>query len=281
MKIIDVHTHVGNILGGDSDSFLARLSKKLSYANVYLGRINHLFCRQMKSSMEKLAGEADEDKLLKAMKQTGISHSVIVALEPYVQTDDIVDSASANKGFIPFMSVHPGDPDKLSKMKKFQTRGCRGIKLHPVIQNFLPSEKSAYEIYEEAQSLGLPVLFHTGFFPCKNKFQALIEHFEGIPLDFPRLRIIVGHMNMFEPEKAISFCRKFENVFLETSKQPARNVRKAINKVGANRVLFGSDWPFGSQEISLRIVDKAVKGNSGILEKILYSNSEDLLSLCN
>lgn len=231
--------------------------------------------------MVEVSRSAVANGLIRSMKTAGINFSVIVALEPNVLTSVVIKEANNHESLIPFMSVHPDDPDKINKIKDYQTKGCKGIKLHPVIQDFSPTSKRAYEIYEEAQTLELPILFHTGYFPCMKKYLAMIDNYFQIPKDFPRLKMIAGHMNMFEPEKAICFGQKFDNVFLETSKQPVMYVKQAINRVGADRVLFGSDWPFGSQEISLRIVEKACKGNSGILEKVLFSNSENLLSLNN
>lgn len=281
MNIIDIHTHVGDIVGGDNVSLLARLSAKLMYANVYLGKINYLFYKKMQESMLAVSKKAVAVELIRSMNKSGVDFSVIVALEPKVPTDTVIKEARNHKTLIPFMSVHPDDPEKLKKIKTYYSKGCLGIKLHPVIQDFSPLAKGAYEIYEEAQKLGLPILFHTGFFPCKKKYLAMIDNFYQIPKDFPRLKIIAGHMNMFEPTKATHFCKRFENVFLEISKQPKLFIRKAIKSVGDSKILFGSDWPFGSQELSLKIVEKATKGKSTIMEKILFSNAKTLLSFKN
>lgn len=231
----------------------------------------------MKKNMFRQSINAKQEGLLNSMACNKIKQSLIVAVEPFVSSEWILSIARQDKRFIPFCSLIPKDENIESKLKKYVSEGSKGLKLHPVIQNFHPESPEAYTLYDLCQSLNVPVLFHTGYIPCANSTNALIDNFGSIPRDFPQMKIILGHMNMFEPMKAIKFAMRFDNVYLETSKQPAYYIKKGIEKLGREKIIFGSDWPFGDQEISIRVIKDAVK-NEATQEKIFSSN---ILSLLN
>ena len=52
-------------------------------------------------------------------------------------------------------------------------------------------------------------------------------------------------------EDAILVAKWFENIILETSFRDPRDIARAVRKVGADRVIYGSDMPFGIPEVEM------------------------------
>jgi predicted TIM-barrel fold metal-dependent hydrolase len=58
---------------------------------------------------------------------------------------DAVATCGAPDRFLTFGSVHPEDPDKLTKLRAQAGRGVRGLKLHPTMQRFYPDSDGAMD----------------------------------------------------------------------------------------------------------------------------------------
>ncbi len=72
--------------------------------------------------------------------------------------------------------------------------------------------------------------------------------------DFNRLL----HMGWESWRSALALGQKYNNIMVETSWQPARTIRRGVDKLGAHRVLFGSDFPLFQQWQALKEVRKAL-----------------------
>jgi hypothetical protein len=161
--------------------------------------------------------------------------------------------------------------------------GCRGLKIHPILQRIPPEDRFYFELLEEYRRYGRPVIAHTGEFhyyvtpdPCSlygdtTRFEPLISAFPDVPF-------ILGHSGLYYPEKAIELARRHESVFLDTSFQPLRVVREALAAAGRDRVMFGSDWPESNQRFALGIARKASRGDPELERKILGGNILALVS---
>lgn len=92
----------------------------------------------------------------------------------------------------------------------------------------------------------MPVMFPTAW----TQFGTRLYH--GLPLfvddlaeRFPDMPIVLvkmgrGYSFIFEMCLAVAF--KHENIYLETSQAQPEHIRKAVSELGANRVVFGTDW---------------------------------------
>jgi predicted TIM-barrel fold metal-dependent hydrolase len=60
---------------------------------------------------------------------------------------------------------------------------------------------------------------------------------------YPSGQFIIAHM--IDPE-CINVTKRYENIFLETSyAQHPRRITQAVNVIGSDRLLYGSDYPLG------------------------------------
>jgi predicted TIM-barrel fold metal-dependent hydrolase len=55
-------------------------------------------------------------------------------------------------------------------------------------------------------------------------------------------------------------------------------MRDLIQAAGAERVLFGSDWPWGNRKPALKILSKACRGDFHLERRILFENAAQLLN---
>jgi len=220
--------------------------------------------------------------LKEGMAGSGITHSVALPIEPYGNTVELLSLAKEEKGVIPFASVDPNDPNRTEKLRKYVASGCRGLKLHPIIQDFHPSSTECMETVEEFSQYDLPVFFHSGqtayYLPeSESETYGRPENYVKTIAAFPKVKFILGHMAMFQAAIAIEIAEKHSNIYFDTSFQPIGMVKKAIERVGEDRIMFGTDWPFGRQRFEFEIIMKLTNGNPSLREKLFWKNAESLI----
>ena len=198
---------------------------------------------------------------------------------------------------IGFASVDPNDreaPDQLEHA--VSVLGLRGLKLGPIYQHFDPLGSAALAVYEVAERLGLPVMWHQGTTFVRD---APLIHARPVLLDevatrFPSLRIVVAHLGHPWIEEAMATIRKHPNLFADISALETRpwqyyNGMLAAWEYGvADRLLLGSDYPFSTIERTvegLRSINRFVAGTSlpaipeAVVEGIIHRDSLSLLGL--
>lgn len=118
--------------------------------------------------------------------------------------------------------------------------GFRGVKLHPTTTLSHPAGDPTVALLRQAAELGVPVLFHCGDDPYTTP-QAIAA---GARLA-PDSAVVLGHMGgYFHVDDAIAMAERHPNLYLETSAMPyPRKIAEAVERVGAERVVFGSDGP--------------------------------------
>ena len=118
-----------------------------------------------------------------------------------------------------------------------------GLKLHPLIDGYLPNDPSVHPMIELILERDQPVLIH-----CGHPIFSLPWSIEELAVSFPAAKIVIGHMghgNVVYINGSIEVARRNPNVYLETSGMPMHTkIREAYERVGPTRVLFGTDVPF-------------------------------------
>ena len=187
------------------------------------------------------------DKIVGLLDDAGIAKAVIMTYTDLPGTnpgalDYIVDAAAQFPDrLIPFARLNPlytdAVPDLLARAVDL---GVRGVKLHPTTTLAHPTGEPTLAVLRAAGKAGLPVLFHCGDDPYTTP-QTLGLAAQAVP----ECAIVFGHMGgYFHVRDAIDTAVRFPNVYLETSAMPhPEMIRAAVEAVGAQRVLFGSDGP--------------------------------------
>jgi len=201
------------------------------------------------------------EDLLAIMDGNGID--AIVTCAPYssIGKDRTYDEVNrflaksmskAPERIIGFLRVNPHLREHALKSIEdgVKNQGFKGVKVHPRNEAFaINSEELAFPLAELASKLKVPILIHTGEPDTYGFAQPTLVG--DLADSFPDLTLIIGHMGKRLYEDAICVARWFENIILETSFRSHRDIARAVKRVGADRVVYGSDMPFGAPEIEM------------------------------
>ena len=177
---------------------------------------------------------------------------------PMVPNDEIIQFAHDNADIaIPFVSIDPTrGPEAVREAKRLVAAGARGLKLHPLLQQFFANDPIAYPLYEVFAEAKLPVLFHTGHSGIgtgmpggggiRQKYGNPMT-IDDVAVDFPDLKIILAHPSFPWQDEAISVCLHKPTVYIDLSgwspKYFSATLIQYANSLLKNKVLFGSDYP--------------------------------------
>lgn len=102
----------------------------------------------------------------------------------------------------------------------------------------------------------VPVIFHCGFsslgpslrfgnFSYKAAWR-WAEELGELAAAYPTLKIVIGHIGgdftFLDGYEALRLAFTFDNTYVDTSKTSSHIITEAVRGIGAERVLYGSDW---------------------------------------
>ena len=147
--------------------------------------------------------------------------------------------------FIGLGTLYPDSPDLQSDYMHLKELGLHGVKLHPDIQDFRLDDPRCHKIYELCEADDTPILIHTGDSRYDNsnpnRLCPILEHYRG-------LRIIGAHLGGYSIwDEATEKLVGYDNLYVDCSSSFAfismEKAREIILAYGADRVLFGTDYP--------------------------------------
>ncbi|MEM1549738.1 MAG: amidohydrolase family protein [Candidatus Methanomethylicia archaeon] len=171
-----------------------------------------------------------------------------------------------------FYWVNPNRTTILDEVSKALENGFIGIKFRPETDGYSMFNISLLEsILDYACREKLLVYIHCSGFGSSHP--RAIRHVCSL---YPELKIIIGHMAQGSIE-AIKIAEEYDNVFLETSVyRDKKFIEYAVNKLGSNRILFGSDYPYSNVQMEIsKILNLNIPHEDKL--KILFFNSLSLL----
>jgi predicted TIM-barrel fold metal-dependent hydrolase len=141
--------------------------------------------------------------------------------------------------------------------------GFKGLKLHPVSTLQHPGAPATIELIQHAGELGVPTLFHCGDEPLST------------PLSIAQAAAACPDARI----EALDVAEQFPNIILETSAMPyPEKIRTAVERIGAERVVFGSDGPVSSPALERQKVVIAALGEEAAA-LVMGGNAAALLGL--
>jgi len=213
---------------------------------------------------------------------------------PHASNDEVARFAADNPDIaIAFCSVNPhrgkGGVDEAKRL--VASGAVRGLKLHPPVQEFVPSDRLAYPLYEVFAEARLPVLFHTGHSGIGTGMRGgggiRLKYGNPMPIDdvavdFPDMPIIMAHPSFPWQEEALSVANHKPNVYIDLSGWSPKYFPPILvqycNTLLRKKVLFGSDWPMISPERWLADFEK-IEIKNEVRPLILKENAARLLKL--
>ncbi len=302
MQIIDIHTHLGDILYPGGRALIYRKnvvkdnikdpidsSEKMLNRHFGLGKLGFKLAHESFTRAAIVRGmTATLENMRKTLVQNRVSYNVCMPIAPYLTFEDLAEAAQQEPRIIPFTSVDfTRKHDVAEKLKSDVANGAKGLKLHPVIQCQSVCGRQTMEVLQSFEPLKKPVLVHTG----RSSYYLKEESDRNRPENgdvaeivqmvraFPGIRFIIGHAGIVwvkEVRKQLGNC---ENVWVDTSFQSPGSIRKLVATFGLDKVMYASDWPWGNQAPNIKSVKVACKGDQEMEERIYFRNAKELLDL--
>ena len=213
------------------------------------------------------------DQLLAEMDQFNVEKSILFSTDNELVRQTV---ARFPKRLVSYVWPNPYDSGSLALVRTAITRwGFRGIKLHPLFHAFLPTDEVVLPIMDEARRLHVPVAIHSGHAPF-----SLPWSIGELAELYPDVRIVMlhmGHGHGVYIQAAINTAKRYDNIILETSGIPMHTkIKEAVETIGENRVVYGSDIPFHHSSVELQRV-KMAKLTEHQLQLVLHDNAASLL----
>lgn len=186
----------------------------------------------------------------------------------------IKDVESPVLGFYVFLIV---DPKNLPSLEQIWRNKIHGVKFHPSITRVQANSDAMDPFWECCKARGIPALVH-----CGRDTVSHIRYVISAARKFPAVNFIGAHLggNATELiEEALDLLGKarLDNVYLDTSAGRFPDlIRIAVEAVGSDKILFGSDVPYADLKIGKICVELA-KISDADKEAIFYTNTKNLL----
>jgi uncharacterized protein len=305
--IIDIHTHLGDILNPGGGNLIDQKNiPKLGFDMISFSEFllhsgaTHRFDAWLYEKTYNLVTRASIARnatatlsnMQRSMDESGITWSACMPIPPYLTFEDLKTATEKEDRIIPFTGVDytssAAADDLEAVFAADVAAGAKGLKLHPIIQRTPLTDARTLTAVEAFAVHRRPILFHCGIssYYIEPKLQTRkaaalggIAYARELVAAFPDVAFIAGHAGLFQYRDVIELLSPFKNVMVDTSFQAVGHVRELIRAFGPERVMFASDWPFGNRPPAIRIIQKACRGDKALEHRIFYENAAGLLGI--
>ncbi|MDQ1257570.1 MAG: Amidohydrolase, partial [Candidatus Hydrogenedentes bacterium] len=251
---------------------------------------------------EHLYLRAHLDKYLAAAADTGVVRTLFVASPEFtlrggkfdkvkgmdVNTQLLLDVAREFPDkIVPFCAVHPGDPEKLEKIKQYVAQGVKGLKLYTGHGNFWDRPLDCDEmlpVYAYCEETNLPICWHVNITRYGDEFERVMKQ-------FPKMTVIVPHFGVTFYRPTDRYWAQFDrlmdtypNLYTDTSfgtrailvhglevVSRNREIFRAFFEKYSDRILFGTDMVItANKEKTREWIALVLQACRDVLEKDTY-----------
>ena len=166
--------------------------------------------------------------------------------EVHKANDDMVNVIRTHRDRVAgYCYVNPRHGQEALKdyRRRMEDQGMIGIKLWVAT---LCNDPLVYPFVEQAIAYRAPILIHAWRKTVGQlHYESTAVHVAELARRYPEARLIMAHLGG-QAETAINTIANYRNVYTDTSGTPigAGEVALAVNRLGAERVIFGSDLPY-------------------------------------
>ena len=210
----------------------------------------------------------DYPDLVKANIEAGVDKAILVQASSAYAFDNsyVADSVAAHpERFAGVFSVDVVAPDAVEKMKRWMSKGLTGMRIftagstQPEQQTFF-AEEAAFPAWQFAADNGLSVCMQ-----MQLKGAPLLQ---TVMARFPKVRVILDHFARVEAADGPPYTAaappfalaKYPNLYLKLTHRPLEQAvkgkaapetffGKVVKEFGANRIVWGSNFPAAPQPL--------------------------------
>lgn len=186
---------------------------------------------------------------------------------------------------VSFGAIHPDAAEPERELAELAEAGFRGIKLHPDYQGHYADDPAVIRVVKEAKRLGLHTVFHGGVdiaFP--NDVHAAPERMANLlsALGEGEGKVIVAHIGGYGLWDDVERLLVGRDVYFDLSygidRLPEEQLLRIVTRHGADRILFGSDYPWRDPADIDRVLAKLPLSDEQFA-LIRFGNAERMLGL--
>jgi predicted TIM-barrel fold metal-dependent hydrolase len=208
----------------------------------------------------------DVSRLLSRMDAASVDRAMVCSLAQRIENDFILKLVKAHPDrLIGFGQVMPQADDALDEIERIAAAGISGLKLHPSMHGYHVADHGLLDpVFELCAKLKLPVLINA----LDDAFCSPLA-IEEIARNHPAVPTIIAHMGaVWNVPEAIIVAERQPHVYLETSATLLSDVRRAYARVGARKILMGSEWPGSDFDLERMKIGKAIPdaGDRALIE---------------
>lgn len=232
--VIDAHCHI----------YPEKIAKKAAGA----------ICTFYEAPNVRPHGDGTVDMLIENGTDAGIDKFIVQSVATTPHQVESINRFIAEKvricdgRLIGLGTLHPDSENQEADIQHIVDLGLHGVKLHPDIQGFKIDDYRCLKIYELCEKTGLPILMHTGDSRYDNSNPNRLLPILDI---YTNLTVIGAHFGGWSMwEDASKKLAHIPNLYVDcSSSMPWLSNEKTveiIRRYGADRVLFGTDYPMWS-----------------------------------
>lgn len=260
------------------------------------------YMQEMARYFRRELHEVPIEDMVASFREAGVERAVLFAWDaetasglPRTSNEHVAKIVSEFADFfVGFASVDPWKGKQATQELEHAVSGLglRGLKLHPIAQEFFPDDDRFRALFETCTKLQIPVVFHMGTtgwgagLPggggVKLKYGRPIPHLDDLAANFPDLTIIGAHPGWPWTDELLAVVMHKPNVYMDLSgfrpKYFPRAVIEQLDHQLARKALFGTDYPFIEPKVWLADFGK-LEMREETRSKILAENARGVLGL--
>jgi predicted TIM-barrel fold metal-dependent hydrolase len=267
-KVFDVHTH----------TYPEALAER---ATANLGHFYEFVC----------AGKGTYSHLESQAKENNVGGYLLFSVATNAHQVEKVNNSiselvnlSRSHGFktIGYAGMHQDYPDFETEVLRCRSLGLRGVKIHPDIQGVDINDRKLLPLYDLLSQLGMGLYLHMGDNRPQYRFSTA-EKLIDVLEQFPDLTVFAAHLGGYRDwDHSVPLLKGRKNVYYDTSSaisfMPLKKAEKIIGQLGAENVMFGTDYPVANTKQELERFMR-IRMSDRKREDILWNNAMRIFGL--
>lgn len=193
-------------------------------------------------------------------------------------------------------SIDPRDENYLDQVERDLARGARGIKMFPAYVETLPNDPRYTRLYDLCRERRLPIIIafehwnNPEWGACARDYGEFLGTFAPVAEAYPDVTFLVTHWGCFswgEQREAhaeppfpllptfVDLMQRHENLLTDIAAhqflfKPATSsalLQQLVEHLGADRVLYATDWPWGGSSPAAMVDAVAFVRNAPFLDE--------------
>ncbi len=232
-----------------------------------------------KMGKHRIRGEVTAEELLAQMDEAGVDMAVIRSFAESLDNESILNAVRRYPDrFVGLYTVNPWDEKAAKEFEHSLSIGFSGLYMNPFRHGYILMEHEIiYPLLEVCRRYKVPVWIHSlAEVNCSPVF------LNEIAQDYCDVDIIMGGMGLnYDNTSAIRAAKLHRNIYLESSRAIKMNITRALEEVGANRLMMGTETPDGNYfELEIKKMSRALEDYSDSdKEAVFYKTAAQLFKL--